>query len=42
MCRKLHRGMAMREREMDKKNFERKVTQRNGYERGYKKIMETR
>ena len=32
----------MREREMDKKNFERKVTQRNGYERGYKKIMETR
>ena len=32
----------MREREMDKKNFERKVTQRNGYERGCKKIMETR
>ena len=31
-----------REREMDKKNFERKVTQRNGYERGCKKIMETR
>ena len=31
-----------REREMDKKNFERKVTQRNGYERGCKKIMEIR
>ena len=29
------------EREMDKMNFERKVTQRNGYERGCKKIMET-
>ena len=28
-------------REGDKKNFERKVTQRNGYERGCKKIMKT-
>ena len=25
----------------DEKNVERKVTQRNGYKRGYKKIMET-
>ena len=28
-------------RERDGKNFERKVLQRNGYERGCKKIMET-
>ena len=28
-------------RERDGKNFERKVFQRNGYERGCKKIMET-
>ena len=28
-------------REGDEKNFERKVTQRNGYERGCKKIMKT-